>query len=153
MEYKKEIAVGLIVLVSIILVVYFYSTSKKQAPAPITAPVVVAPVNIPEPVKTDFGEKLPVDFPTNIPIEKGAKVNQSYSLDYTGQEQLTIVFPSVKTIKQNYDLYTAFLKKDGWTVSNKYESENVSSLYGTKENNDINITITKEQVSISVLTK
>ncbi len=156
MENKKEIVVGVIVLVAIILSVYFYSTTKKQA----SAPVVVAPVSSPEPKKTDFGNKAPDDFPSNIPVEQGAKITQGYSLEYPGQKQLTIVFSSTKTIKQNYDLYAAFLKKDGWTISNKYESANVSSLYGVKGNNDINVTISigagasvKSQVSISVLKK
>ena len=62
---------------------------------------------------------------------------------------------------ENYALYTDFLKKENWTVSNKYENSKVSSLYATKESNDINVTIsentsaisTKSQVSISVLKK
>ncbi len=156
MKPEKEIIVGLGVLVLVILAVVFYLNplSKKEITPSVT------PVNIPEPKKTDFGTKAPTDFPTNIPIEQGTKVNQSYTLDYPGQKQLTIVFSSTKTIKQNYDLYSAFLKKDGWTVTNKYESATVSSLYGTKGNNEINITIStstdtqaKSQVSISVLKK
>ncbi len=153
MEYKKEITIGFAIIVLVFLVGYFYFTSIKSIPlkqAPVVTPV--SPIT-PEPTKTDFGEKLPTDFPTNIPIEQGANVNQSYSLDYIGQKQLSIVFSSTKTIKQNYTLYADFLNKDGWTVSNKYESDTVSSLYGQKENNDINITITKGQVSISVLKK
>lgn len=115
-----------------------------------------------EPQKTDFGAKAPTDFPTDIPIEKDAKVEQSYGLNYIGQKQLTIVFLSRKTVKENYTLYSNFLEKQNWTISNKYESPRVSSIYGIKEGNDINVTISesaltdttsKSNVSISILKK
>ena len=117
-----------------------------------------------EPIKTEFGDKPSPDFPTNIPLEQKVKINQSYGLDYIGQKQLTIVFMSMKTVKQNYDLYFNFLKEDGWIISNKYESEklaSLSSLYGTKGNNEINVTTssndfgstTKSMINISVLKK
>lgn len=110
--------------------------------------------------KTDFGKNIPADFPTDIPIEKGVKVEQSYGLNYAGQKQLTIVFPSDKTVKENYILYFSFLEKQNWTISNKYESSKVASLYGVKEGNDINVTISesaltdntsKSNISISIL--
>lgn len=114
-----------------------------------------------EPQKTDFGTALPTDFPTDIPIEKGVTVEESYSLDYAGQKQLTITFLSAKTVKENYALYQSFLKSQKWTISNTYASTTLSSLYGTKGSNDINVTISKNtsrtsiqsQVSISVLNK
>ncbi len=113
------------------------------------------------PQKKDFGTTTPEDFPSNIPIEKDTKVEQSYSLNYAGQKQLTIVFQSNKTVEENYRIYTEFFKKQNWSISNKYENPQVSSLYGVKENNDINVTISeivsdisvKSQVSISVLKK
>ncbi len=114
-----------------------------------------------EPVRTDFGTDVPADFPADIPIEDGAQAEQSYSLNYAGQKQLTIVFLSTKMVKENYVLYADLLAKQGWNVSNKYESPKLFSLYGMKESNDINVTIsentsatsTKSQVSISVLKK
>lgn len=104
----------------------------------------------PEPEKTDFGASVPTDFPTDIPLEQGVKVEQSYGLNYVGQKQLTIVFLSVKTVKENLSLYADFLKKQNWIISNKYESAELSSLYGTKENNDINVTISENTLSISI---
>ena len=64
-------------------------------------------------------------------------------------------------MKENYAFYADFLAKQGWNVSNKFESPKLSSLYGTKESNDINVTISekkldasvKSQVSISFLKK
>lgn len=143
---------GLLVILFVIIVafvvVYFYP-NLPQTP---NTPIAITATST-EPTRTDFGTASAPDFPSNIPVEQGVKVNQSYSLDYSGQKQLTIVFSTTKTVKQNYNLYADFLKKDGWAIANKYESVNVSSLYGTKQSNDINVTITKEQVSISVLKK
>lgn len=112
-----------------------------------------------EPIKIEYGKEFPADFPANIPYENEATINQSYSLDYSGKKQLTIVFQSEKTVKQNYEIYSDFLKKDGWNIVNKYESKELTSLYGAKESNEINVTISldnvskKVQVSISVLNK
>lgn len=153
-----DILIGVMALAAIILMVsafYAYKDSNPASPASSEGSATVSQ----EPAKTDFGTDVPADFPTNIPLEKGVTVEQSYSLNYVGQKQLTIVFLSAKTVKENYALYESFLAKEGWTVSNKYESSKLSSLYGTKESNEMNVTISeksssapvKSQVSISIL--
>ena len=153
MEHKREITIGFSVLIVVSLVLFFYFNPVKPGDNGSGLSTVATTSIVYESGRIDFGAEKPSDFPTNIPVEQGAKMTQSYSLDYAGQKQLTIFFPSTKTIKQNYTLYADFLKNDGWVISNKYESTNISALYGKKENNDINITITKEQVGISVLKK
>jgi hypothetical protein len=160
-ERKKiiDVLIGVMAVAMITSVVFYLSEGSKYVS--LVSTKVQLGVTSQEPQKTDFGTSTPTDFPTDIPIEKGVKVEQSYGLNYVGQKQLTIVFLSAKTVKENYSLYSNFLTKQGWSVSNKYESANVSSLYGTKESNDINITIVAEtsspairsQVSISVLKK
>lgn len=146
--------------------VYFYFNQKKLSLVK-SVSIAVATTTTSEfiPKKIEFGTDKPVDFPTNIPVEKGIKFQQSYSLDYPGQKQLTIVFWSVKTAKENYSLYSDFLKKQNWSILNIYQDAYTNpkrtSLYGTKENNDINVTINsnsssipmKSQVSISILKK
>lgn len=156
MNYKKAAYLVMGVLAAAALIVFAAYKQKSTSPA--------SQQQTPEtnvvPQKTTFGASLPTDFPTDIPVEKGIKFEQSYSLNYVGQKQLTIVFPSVKTVKENYALYTDFLKKQNWNISNKYESEELSSLYGTKGTFDINVTIDKNiaapiqsQVSVSMLKK
>ena len=112
--------------------------------------------------REDFGQVVPPNFPTDIPIEAGAQVEQSYGLnEQTGSEQLTVVFVSGKSVKENYDLYLSFLKDGEWDVLNTHEDPALSALYGTKEQYDINVTISEysssgivaSQVSISVLKK
>lgn len=150
-------------LIPAVLIVVFIFTvlavvQKRNVPSQSVAEIEQV---VQEPQKTDFGINMPTDFPADIPVENGVKVEQSYSLNYAGQKQLTIVFLSTKTVKENYALYAGFLKEQNWTISNKYESVKLSSLYGTKESNDINVTISegataqavKSQVSISILKK
>lgn len=151
----RDILIGVMSIAMIVLCVALY----KNFSAALFESLKGGATN--EPQKTDFGIALPTDFPTDIPLEKGASVEQSYSLNYAGQKQLTITFLSIKTVKENYSLYEAFLKDQKWTISNSYASTTLSSLYGTKGSNDINVTISKNtsrtstqsQVSISVLKK
>lgn len=159
MDYRKLAIIGISIAVVVGIVVFaVYKQKGRQGATPVAEKITTTTT---EPKRTDFGTKIPTDFPTDIPVENGVKVEQSYSLNYVGQKQLTIVFQSTKTVKENYALYTDFLNKHNWSISNKYESAKVSSLYGTKGNNDINVTISentsgtfiKSQVSISVLKK
>ena len=112
--------------------------------------------------REDFGQAVPPNFPTDIPIEAGAQVEQSYGLnEQTGSEQLTVVFVSGKSVKENYELYLSFLQEGEWNVLNIHEDPALSALYGTKAQHDINVTISEysssgiaaSQVSISVLKK
>ncbi len=156
MNYRNILLVisGIAILVVATLLLYSWSEKNKNVATNDVATNIV-------PKRTDFGAKAPNDFPTDIPVEEGVNLKQSYSLNYVGQKQLTIVFLSTKTVKENYALYTGFFEKQQWNISNKYESEKLSSIYGTKESNDINVTISydsdvdsaKSQVSISVLRK
>ncbi|OHA81851.1 MAG: hypothetical protein A2675_01745 [Candidatus Yonathbacteria bacterium RIFCSPHIGHO2_01_FULL_51_10] len=155
---RKIITASVLVLVVVAAVALALLSPRSEPNAPKSDSNIVLTQ---EPTRTDFGASPPPDFPTNIPLEEGAGVTQSYSLSYTAQKQLTLVILSGKTIKQNYALYADFLANDGWSISNTYESATVASLYGRKENNEINITISadsggnaaRSQVSISVLKK
>lgn len=152
--HKKAIAMSIVVLVVMGAVVLAIFSPDGWHKAPSTNTPVAT-----DPTRTEFGTKPPADFPTSIPLEQGADVTQSYSLGYTGKKQLTIVFSSTKTVKQNYDLYADFLKNDGWDGVNTYESATVSSMYAKKQGKEMNVTISagapsatsKSQVSISVL--
>ena len=136
---------------------YFSSNEKTETQSSV---VTTTTTQAFVPKKTDFGTSTPANFPMTIPLEKGARVEQSFNLHYFAQNQLTFVFLSTKTVKENVALYSDFLKKQNWHISNTYASTTLSSLYATKGSQDINVTIsehtatsTKSQVSISVLNK
>lgn len=112
--------------------------------------------------RTDFGDRLPPNFLENIPIEEGVKIEQSQELDYSEKKQSTVIFQSKKTAKENYDIYTTFLNKDNWNISQKYEDEKALFLYALKANDEINVAIlvinesastNKSLVSLSIFHK
>jgi hypothetical protein len=116
------------------------------------------------PPRTDYGSTTPPDFPSDIPLEQGSAVSQSYGLDYQNQKQLTMVFSSAKSVKDNYTLYSGFLSGQGWNIESTFEDTQLSAVYATRGANDINITIARDpsmlatstdrsQVSISILKK
>lgn len=114
--------------------------------------------SFPEPIKTEFGTSIPHNFIADIPLEEGVVFEQSYSLEYPEQEQLSVVFFSSKAVSDNYVVYKDFLSEQNWMVLNTHEGEEVSSLYAVKEDTIINVTIgssidAQSEVSISVLKK
>ena len=158
--HKREWIILSLLAVSVLVFATVLITSRQRALDPGAQQGIASdpsPTNTPE--KTEFGSVVAPDFPTDIPLEAGAQISQSYSLDYTGQRQLTIVFTSTQTVQENYALYADFLKQHDWTLVNQHESETLSFLYATKEQNAINVTLSADvsaspdqsQVSISVL--
>ncbi len=168
MENKKTIAAGLalFVVVSFAGILYLFKTTvlnPRVTPISDVATVTPPPVipDVAELPKVALGETLKTDLPTNLPLIQEATLDQSYRLDYPDQKQSTGVFLSEKTVKENYALYEAFLNKEGWTIINNYESDTLSSLYALKENDALNITISRlegdtpkqSEVSVSILKK
>ena len=150
--YIVSVFFALAIIASSVFVYY-----KKQ---PVVTPPIVKKEEVKlNYVKTEFKDAPPADFLKEIPLPSNVSFEQSYGLQYKTAKQLTVVFPSPKTRKENFTLYKDFLTKDKWQVKNSTEGKSVSSLYATKEKNDLNITISgnttdkgmKSQVSVSVL--
>ncbi len=170
---NRRLKVLLIILTAIVVALVLYAVIKVgrdylyKPTEPIITGVapeatdISSPRNYPEPQRTDFGMNLPVGFPIDIPIEKDVQFTQSYSLDYPGQRQLSIVFLSTKTVKENFDLYKNYAEKDGWNTSSNGEKLEIAFVYATKERMEMNVMVNKDtstpvsksQVSISILRK
>lgn len=170
---NRRLKVLLIILTSITVVLVLYAVVKvgRDYLYEPTEPIITgvapkatdleSPRNFPEPKKTEFGLGFPVGFPLDIPIEKDVKFTQSYRLDYPGQNQLSVVFPSTKTVKENFGLYKDYAEKHGWNLSKGEEKSEIAFLYATKEgvemsmtvNEDASASAVKSQVSISILKK
>lgn len=164
MEFRKlKLVVFLVALFVASVYAYFalYRLNKTSTVRTGQTEETISTLPSDEPKKTEFGDKLPTGFPVSIPLEQDIHWDQNYSLDYSGWKQFTTIFSSRETVKKNYDLYTEFLKKDEWTISDTHESDEVSSLHALKERNELNATFlrnqsngdVKSQVSISILEK
>lgn len=152
-----------IILVTILYVVSFfiarYSQNHRVRDISKEVVTVASSTEGTLPSKKEYGTVTPPSFPSTIPLEKNSALSQSYELEYGSQKQFTIVFNSPKTVEENYILYLDFLNKQKWNILNNYNNTNMASIYMSKENNQINLTISKNsassstqsQVSISIL--
>ncbi len=113
----------------------------------------------PKPPRVDYGNSVPPDFLSSLPIEDGAALTESFGLDYQNQGQSTVSFSSKKTAEQNFDTYRSFFTEEQFSIVNEYKSESLYSLYATNEKVEVNVTIASDErsegatVTISVLRK
>lgn len=94
-------------------------------------------------VKKDLApEVAPERFPSNIPIENGAKITQNYNATAPdGRFQATRAFETTLTLAQNLALYKDFLVKDGWKIETSLDMENYKMILGSKANAQLQISI------------
>lgn len=144
---NKRLRVLLIILTTLMVAVVLCATIKvgreyiSESTETLTQDMDTTGKSSLEPERIDFGTDLPTGFPGDLPIEEGATLTQSYSLDYPEQRQLSIVFSSVETVEKNYDFYRDILARRGWNVVVTHEDKNASLLQGAKEESNIIISI------------
>ena len=94
-------------------------------------------------------------FPDNIPLNGMSAIKQSYSATYPNSTvlQSTVIFTSSKNAKENFDFYKKWALDNAWQVINSSQKDNLSSLYLRKGNEDIKITITANNITISYVKK
>lgn len=89
----------------------------------------------------DFS-KLPEKFPTNIPIESGAKITQNYNATTPeGEFQATRSFVTTKTLAENIKIYSNILDKDGWKSKVVVDDPNFKMISGSKDKKQITISV------------
>jgi len=100
-------------------------------------------------------DKLPKDFPADIPIEAGAEITLNFTaINANGETQASREFISKKTVAENYALYQKSLKESGWNITRVDDKSPVGSLiFATKGNYKLNIRIYTQagnQVRVSI---
>ena len=136
-----------------------YNRSAQTGPITTEQPVADTEPELVTPKRTEYSGAKPDGFPAGIPIEEGVTFDQSYSLDYSGRKQLSIIFASKKTLTEKYDFYVDFFEKNGWATMNNHQSDMIGAIYGVKEGGEINVVISptvdsgqaSSQVSITAL--
>ncbi len=154
---KKLIITAVTIVIVATSVAFLFSQKSllHKGPQKVAAPTTRGGVPV-----QDFGQKAPDVFIKNIPLPEGSSFSQSYSLAYKEQKQYTVVFDSGRSVQENYNLYSSFLKKEKWYISSSKNDAAVSYLYGVYMTDTINITISqlssgtsKSQVSITFTKK
>ncbi len=86
--------------------------------------------------------KSPEKFPTNIPIESGAKITQNYNATTPeGEFQATRSFITTKSLDENVKIYSNILNKDGWKSSVVVDNSNFKMISGSKDKKQITISV------------
>lgn len=145
MENSHKLIKLLLILVAVLIlafVVFKFFISKPDS------------IIVQEPVKAivnkaniDFS-KLPDRFPTDIPIESGAKITQNYNARTPeGKFQATRTFVTEKSLTENIEFYTDFLNKDGWKTNLSVDQVNFKMISGSKEREKINISADENKIS------
>lgn len=145
MSHKKILVFALLIAAALVWLLvsdknYFKSRDQDQrVPDKITRTEVPA-------------DQVPEGFPSEVPIEAGAKITQNFEADLSsGSHQSTRAFESKKTVAQNYALYTDFLTKNGWAITAKSESADLSSIFAEKNDSQLAVNISRNKLT-SVVT-
>lgn len=133
----KKFAIILVLAILIAAGLFFYlkksQDSRFEKKTTQTAKV--------EKTNVDFS-KTPERFPTNVPIENGARLTQNYNATSPGGNfQATRTFETTKALDFNLNLYTEFLKSDGWTVKATVNNPTYKMVMGTKGEQSLQVSI------------
>lgn len=104
--------IGLVIIIIVALLVIFWLTKIKiNTGQPSPSPTSTNKIQ-------NFGTgQVPRSFPTQIPIETGAKIINSYNATSPdGRLQATQVFESSKSVSANFKLYNDYLVKNNWKI-------------------------------------
>lgn len=137
MPNKKLMAVVVIGFLIIAGLVYFLkddNTSNTQEYYNNQQPSV-------QKTNVDFS-KLPEKFPSDIPIEKDAKITQNYnSTTPEGHFQATRTFVTQLSLAENFATYEKFFNDNGWTIIATTNDPTYKMIAGSKDKQNIQVTI------------
>lgn len=90
-------------------------------------------------------DQLPDAWPTDIPMEAGAKVTVNYqkTLD-DGSVQLVQAFTSAKTVADNGKIYTDYFASAGFKLAGQIDQPTFKSYAATKGNEQLQVLIQQD---------
>lgn len=99
--------------------------------------------------KTDVDfSKAPEKFPSDVPIESGARLTQNYNATTPdGKLQATRSFETTQSLDANLVKYTDFLKSNGWDIQATTNDPTYKMVYGVKGVDSLLISIDENKVN------
>lgn len=129
LKMNKKVQIVVFILFTVLAVQTFRYIKKYSVPkTPAIEQTKSLNVTLTEVSKTTVPER----FPANFPLEKGADVRSNYTAQTANSFQSSRAFSSKKTVAENYFLYSAFLKKDGWKILSSIDHPDSKFLYAQK---------------------
>jgi len=140
-------AVVVIVVLMIITLIVVSSNKNKSITQKQLPPAKV--VNV-QPVDAPKGQLI-TGFP-QAAAEKGNTIDSSYMFkNDQGSGSYTASFTSSKSVQDEYNYYTSFLKSQKLSVSSEKYTPELASIFAYDSSQNVNVTITKQPKSTSIL--
>ena len=100
------------------------------------------------------GQEVPDGFLSGLPIESGAVLKDSLSVDYGASNpvQRTISYHSQKSIDSNFQNFLNYATNNGWEIINQDETNpGLKTFYAVKEKGELNFTVSQEIATNKIL--
>ncbi len=133
-------AVLALLFVAFLVTKKFANRSSEQQSAQ-QKPAVVEKTNV------DFS-KNPEKFPTDIPVEAGARITQNYNaVTPQGMFQATKVFETKDSLSSKLALYTKYFNDNGWSITATVDQETFKMVSAQKDGQTIQVSIDQNKVT------
>jgi len=109
--------------------------------------------------QAEFGDnvKLPKDFPKDIPIYKGAKINTAITTKNDSGTSKMVTFEVKSSLQKITDFYQKELNNSGYRISGTFSSNKLATFTAEKDNTKLVMSIAQNKnksiVSINVTEK
>jgi len=152
---NKKIVIIIIVVLALVagVVVWVSLVSKdKQKNEPTIANIKTKTDEQQAPLKVKQNDvavtELPKEFPSEIPMEKGAVISQNYNATAeNGIFQATRVFETSLSLDHNFKIYSDFITKKDWKLVTSLNQDNIKVLSASKGKGNLQITMSENSVT------
>jgi len=119
-------------------------TSGDQVPAPEKTKENVSVQQVD--LTTNPSSKTPAGFPSFITISQSAVITQSYKSAFPDRKmtQYTVSFTTSESLRAVSDFYSNLMKQNEYTLTSSTNTDNSNAFYGTKNNNDLSIGVSRQ---------
>ena len=146
---KHDAKILALVVVLVLLALYVAITINENKGGSVFNPVAIsepiqteATASADGSIRTDLGSAIPQPLSGFMSSTTPQEVSESYTLTYPEGEQSTVTYNEDIAPQVIYAHYLSQLKNVSWILLNTTESDTISSIYGRKNNVDLNILIT-----------
>lgn len=94
--------------------------------------------------------QMPANFPSNLPIEEGAKLLQNYAANAPdNRTQATQVYTTKKSLSENLKIYSEYLQGNGWIIKTQTDNPKYKMLYAAKGEDRLQIDLTEQAAPLT----
>lgn len=137
---KKTLLALLLLLVVANLATYFYKESKGEE--------VVRELPDGSIYREAVADSVVSGFPSELLIEEGAVVSQSYAIQYERErtEQPVVSYYSARSMEENVEDFGNLLRENNWQITQSADAnQSLTFFYATRNTEDVNITFEERQ--------